>query len=211
MRHHHQSGSNWSQEYECIECMITCYLENKKNKNNNNTALILCEFTYAHFPGKIYLLALFSFGFDFVTDTYNTSNVINISFGYKQCSQTVYYDYLIYETMTWSCNNENFWAKLSKTQFQQRMHHENYIDKWISCCLRRFFKYRLPISYLCLVWICIYVFFTKTAATRTCKLMWHILKANTIAHFGRSFFHISNRIKRQKIGFLVNYCMCMFI
>lgn len=41
--------------------------------------------------------------------------------------------------MTWSCNNENFWAKLSKTQFEQRMHHENYIDKWISCCLRRFF------------------------------------------------------------------------
>lgn len=112
----------------------------RKNKNNNNTALILCEFTYAHFPGKIYLLALFSFGFDFVTDTHNTSNVINISFGYKQCSQTVYYDYLIYETMTWSCNNENFWAKLSKTQFEQRMHHENYIDKWISCCLRRFFS-----------------------------------------------------------------------
>lgn len=56
----------------------------RKNKNNNNTALILCEFTYAHFPGKIYLLALFSFGFDFVTDTHNTSNVINISFGYKQ-------------------------------------------------------------------------------------------------------------------------------
>lgn len=139
MRHHRQSEPDWSQEYECIECMITCYLENKKNKNNN-TALILCELTYAHFPGKIHLLALFSFGFDFVTDTHDTSNVINISFGYKQCSQTVYYDYLIYETMTWSCNNENFWAKLSKTQFEQRMHHENYIDKWISCCLRRFFS-----------------------------------------------------------------------
>lgn len=79
------------------------------------------------------------------------------------------------------------------------MHHENYIDKWISCCLRRFFNIDcLFLIYFLFEFVLVYMFFTETAVTRTCKLMWHILKANTIAHFGRSFFSYFKLNKKTK-------------
>lgn len=48
MRHHRQSEPNWSQEYECIECMITCYLENKKKQKQHRPYFMwihICAFS----------------------------------------------------------------------------------------------------------------------------------------------------------------------